>query len=69
MMPIYEYRCIKCNKILEFIQSINDDPLTEDPSCLEKPCQLKKQISNTSFKLKGDGWYKDGYSKPFKSND
>ena len=30
MMPIYEYRCIKCNKILEFKQSINDDSLTED---------------------------------------
>ena len=43
MMPIYEYRCIKCNKILEFIQSINDDPLIEDPNCLEKPCQLKNK--------------------------
>lgn len=53
-MPIYEYACEKCNKRLEVIQKINDPLLTECPECKGK---LKKLMSNTSFVLKGTGWY------------
>ena len=58
-MPIYEYRCTKCNKTFEKIQRITDEPLTECPDCYGA---LEKLISQTSFSLKGGGWYKDGYS-------
>ena len=57
-MPIYEYRCEDCSKVLEIMQKIKDEPLTECPECKGR---LTKLISNTSFVLKGSGWYADGY--------
>ncbi len=57
-MPIYEYECNKCKKKLEVVQKFNDPLLTECPECRG---QLRKLISNTSFVLKGDGWYVSDY--------
>lgn len=57
-MPIYEYGCVECGKQIEAFQKINDDPLTVCPEC---GGELSKLISNTSFVLKGGGWYADGY--------
>ena len=37
---------------------MSDDPLTE---CTECGGELKKMITNTSFVLKGDGWYVTDY--------
>ena len=66
-MPIYEYKCQKCEHRFETMQRITDEPLTTCPveECPEKKHgegELKKMISQTSFSLKGGGWYKDGYS-------
>ncbi len=58
-MPIYEYECTSCNKIIESWQSVKDAPLQECPECSG---HLKKLISMSSFQLKGGGWYADGYS-------
>ena len=58
-MPIYEYQCIACEKITEAMQKFSDEPLTVCPEC---GGQLKKLISNTSFVLKGTGWYKTDYA-------
>ncbi len=57
-MPIYEYECNECEKKLEVVQKFSDPLLTECPECKG---QLKKLISNTSFVLKGDGWYVTDY--------
>ena len=54
-MPIYEYRCAECAHELEAIQKFSDDPLVECPNCHKM--SLEKLISNTSFQLKGSGWY------------
>ncbi len=53
-MPIYEYKCLKCKDISEVIQKITDAPLSV---CSECGGELRKQITNTSFVLKGSGWY------------
>jgi len=58
-MPIYEYQCEKCKKTFEQFQKITDEPLKMCPDCKGK---VKRLISQTSFSLKGAGWYKDGYS-------
>jgi len=58
-MPIYEYVCEKCDKQMEVIQKITEAPLTVCPDCKG---QLKKMISNTSFVLKGTGWYVTDYA-------
>lgn len=58
-MPIYEYECQSCQQITEARQSLKDAPLTTCTSCQG---ELSKIISQTSFRLKGGGWYADGYS-------
>lgn len=57
-MPIYEYKCMKCNEQFEVMQKMSDDPLTECASC---GGDLKKMITSTSFVLKGSGWYVTDY--------
>ncbi len=69
-MPIYEYACAKCGHQLEVMQKISDKPLTRCPECRGK---LEKLFSQTSFQLKGSGWYVTDYSqkktgKPEKSD-
>jgi putative FmdB family regulatory protein len=61
-MPIYEYECLKCGEMHEALRKFSDKPLSKCPKC---GGTLKKLISNTSFILKGTGWYKTDYaSKP-----
>lgn len=57
-MPVYEYECTKCNEKFEIMQKMSDDPLKKCNSCGGK---LKKLITNTSFVLKGSGWYVTDY--------
>ena len=59
-MPIYEYQCSKCGEIFEAFQKISDAPLTECRFCRGK---VEKLISQTSFQLKGSGWYLTDYAK------
>jgi putative FmdB family regulatory protein len=59
-MPTYEYRCEACENELEVTQRITDDPLQQCPSC---GGHLHKLISNTSFILKGSGWYATDYAR------
>lgn len=60
-MPIYEYRCQECGHELETMQKISADPLVACPACDKDG--LKRQISQTSFVLKGSGWYVTDYKK------
>ena len=59
-MPIYEYACKKCQHEFEVSQRITDDPVRTCPACRSR--QVKRLISQTSFVLKGGGWYSDLYS-------
>jgi putative FmdB family regulatory protein len=58
-MPIYEYQCPKCGTF-EITQRITEKPLNKCPTCKGK---VKKLISNTSFQLKGTGWYVTDYAR------
>lgn len=58
-MPIYEYDCQKCGTF-EVTQRITEKPLGKCPTCKGK---VKKLISNTSFQLKGTGWYVTDYAR------
>lgn len=59
-MPIYEYECECGNKEERFFH-ITDVP--DEIECEKCEGRMKKVISLTSFALKGDGWFKDGYSR------
>src|SRR5262245_66040604 len=63
-MPIYEYRCEKCGSHFEVIQKFSDKPLKFCSNCKGR---LTKLISQTSFQLKGSGWYVTDYAKSGKS--
>jgi len=58
-MPIYEYSCQKCGAHLEVMQKISDKPLARHSDCGGK---LVKEWSQTSFQLKGSGWYVTDYA-------
>lgn len=58
-MPIYEYKCEQCGREHEVMQKMTEKPLTICQSCGGR---LKKLISNTSFVLKGSGWYVTDYA-------
>jgi len=59
-MPLYEYECSQCGQIEEALQKFSDKPLKK---CRHCSGNLRKLISNTSFHLKGSGWYVTDYAK------
>jgi putative FmdB family regulatory protein len=64
-MPIYEYQCQKCGTF-EINQRITENALRKCPTCRGK---VKKLISNTSFQLKGTGWYITDYARKGSNGD
>ena len=58
-MPIYEYECIKCSHVEEVLQKFSDKPLRKCGHCSGK---LHKLVSQSSFHLKGSGWYVTDYA-------
>jgi len=59
-VPIYEYKCTKCGEVFEAFQKITDEPLTRCKFCQAK---VEKLISQSSFQLKGSGWYLTDYAR------
>lgn len=71
-MPMYNYKCVKCELLVEVMRNISEHDrvpeASELPSEAEIPvdrkCEAhewKKQIGKTSFKLRGYGWSNTGY--------
>lgn len=58
-MPIYEYECKKCGHHMEAMQKISDPPVCECELCHSG---VKKLISQSTFHLKGTGWYVTDYA-------
>jgi len=59
-MPIYEYECAQCGAVEEVIQKFSDKPLSTCKQCSGK---LTKLMSQSTFHLKGSGWYVTDYAK------
>ncbi|WMW67098.1 zinc ribbon domain-containing protein [Nitratidesulfovibrio liaohensis] len=57
-MPIYEYRCSDCEQIFEeWLKTFDEAPR----SCPVCGGHADRIVSNTSFVLKGGGWYVTDY--------
>lgn len=67
-MPIYEYKCNECEHVFEDWQSGFEEKEQKCPLCQGKSYRI---MSNTSFVLKGTGWYVTDYAgqKPSGSSD
>lgn len=59
-MPIYEYSCEDCHQIFEEWQKDFED---RDKICPVCGGVAQRVISNSTFVLKGGGWYASGYCK------
>src|SRR5690349_2108624 len=64
-MPLYEYKCSKCEKIHEVMQKFSDPALETCPEC---GGSVSKLMSLTSFALKGSGWYTTDYKRQSSSS-
>jgi len=58
-MPIYEYECTKCGHQTEAWQRITDQSV---PKCEHCKGKMRRLISQSSFHLKGTGWYVTDYA-------
>ena len=59
-MPLYEYKCTKCGEVFEALQKFSDKPLARCKLCKGK---VERLISNSTFHLKGSGWYVTDYAR------
>lgn len=57
-MPIYEYECARCGKKIDVFQKISDPP---PESCRYCGGSVHRIMSQTTFHLKGGGWYVTDY--------
>lgn len=58
-MPIYEYGCGECGHEFEELVLSGESEPSECPSCGAE--EIGRLVSNTSFHLKGSGWYVTDY--------
>ncbi|MBS1150793.1 MAG: putative regulatory protein, FmdB family [Myxococcaceae bacterium] len=59
-MPIYEYTCEKCGTRIDVLQKMDAAAPGQCGSCGAEGT-MARQVSRTSFVLKGGGWYSDLY--------
>lgn len=60
-MPTYDYKCTNCQHEYEYFHLNSQDP-NSCPKCASKEAE-KLPPKNTSFQLKGGGWYSTDYKK------
>lgn len=59
-MPIYEYRCAECQQLFEeWCKHVKEHSMPH--TCPICKGQAHRIVSNTSFALKGGGWYVTEY--------
>ena len=63
-MPIYEYRCKKCQHTFERIQKFSDPPVRKCPEC---GAPVEQLLSAPAVQFKGSGWYVTDYARKSES--
>jgi putative FmdB family regulatory protein len=58
-VPLYEYRCLKCGRHTEKIESVAGPHLKKCPHCGGK---VESVITAPAIKFKGSGWYVTDYA-------
>ena len=65
-MPLYEYRCLKCDRHTDKIENVNGPHLKKCPHCGGK---VESVITAPSIQFKGSGWYVNDYGKKTSGGD
>ena len=65
-MPLYEYRCLKCDRHTDKIEKMNGPHLKKCPHCGGK---VESVITAPSIQFKGSGWYVNDYGKKTSGGD
>lgn len=65
-MPIYEFRCKKCNAVTEVFQKRSDKPPVK---CRKCGGRLEKMVSRPAIQFKGEGWYVTDYARKGSGGD
>ena len=58
-MPLYEYKCLKCDRNTEKIEPVRGPHLKKCPHCGGK---VESVITAPSIQFKGSGWYVTDYA-------
>lgn len=58
-MPLYEYKCLKCGRLTEKIESVAGPHLKKCPHCGGK---VESLLSAPALQFKGTGWYVTDYA-------
>jgi len=66
-MPLYEYQCETCGASFELLRRITDDSAPQCPSC--SSMDVHRLVSQSSFVLKGTGWYVTDYARKNNGSD
>ena len=59
-MPLYEYRCLKCQRRVEKLENVNGPHLKKCPNCGGK---VEPVLSAPAIQFKGSGWYVTDYAR------
>jgi putative FmdB family regulatory protein len=65
-LPLYEYRCLKCDRHTDKIENLNGPHLKKCPHCGGK---VESVITAPSIQFKGSGWYVTDYGKKTSGGD
>ena len=58
-MPLYEYKCLKCDRNTEKIEPVSGPHLKKCPHCGGK---VESVITAPAIQFKGSGWYVTDYA-------
>ena len=65
-VPLYEYKCVKCGKKTEKIETVSGPHLKKCPHCGGKVERLQ---SAPAIQFKGSGWYVTDYAGKSNAKD
>jgi putative FmdB family regulatory protein len=65
-LPLYEYRCLKCDRHTDKIENLNGPHLKKCPHCAGK---VEAVITAPAIQFKGSGWYVTDYGRKTSGGD
>jgi len=65
-LPLYEYRCLKCDRHTDKIENLNGPHLKKCPHCGGK---VESVLTAPAIQFKGSGWYVNDYGRKATGGD